>query len=469
MEYKTTIGLEIHVQLKTKSKMFCGCNNKAEEAQPNTLVCPVCLGLPGVLPVANHQAIEWTLKTGLALNGTLCGKSKFDRKHYFYPDLPKGYQISQYDMPFVTGGYLEIRDKEEIKKINLTRVHLEEDAGKLVHSKDASLIDLNRAGTPLMEIVTEPDISSPKEAKNFVQELRAILRFLSVSDANMEKGHLRCDANISIASNQQLSTDKLGTPVEIKNLNSFRMIERALVYEEKRQKKVLEEGGKVVKETRGWNDEKGETYIQRSKESAQDYRYFPEPDLPPFELSGFDLEKIKKEIPELPAEKRERYQKDFSLSSQDAALLSLDKNMAEYFEKVAIGVEPKLAANWIINELKTGGLSAVCADSLVSLLKLLQDGKISGKMAKEILQEMVLSDKAPEEIIEEKGFRQLSSKEDILPIIEKVLSDNPEAVAAVKAGKSQTIGFLVGEVMRLSKGQANPQIVNEILKDKVSK
>lgn len=461
MEYKTTIGLEIHVQLKTKSKMFCGCNNKAEEAAPNTLVCPVCLGLPGVLPVANRQAIEWTLKTGMALNSKIAEKSKFDRKHYFYPDLPKNYQISQFDLPFCVGGWLEIGNR----KINLTRIHLEEDAGKLIHTDDATLVDLNRAGTPLMEIVTEPEISSPQEAKIFMQELRAILRFLSVSDANMESGHLRCDANISISQNE------LGTPVEIKNMNSFKMVERALLYEEKRQKELLENppagGEKIVKETRGWNDSKGETYSQRSKEYAQDYRYFPEPDIPPFETSQFNLEKIKAEMPELPAQKRKRYIDDLDLAAQDATVLTLDKQMAEYFEKVSEKVSPKLAANWIINELKMADTLKISPGNLIELLQLIEEGEISGKIAKSVLVEMIVSDKSANEIIKEKGLGQVSDESEITKIIDEVLKENAKSVEDFKKGKKEALGFLVGQVMKKTQGKANPQIVNKLLNEKI--
>jgi len=472
MNYKTVIGLEIHVQLKTKSKMFCGCDNKAENAAPNSLVCPVCLGLPGILPVANKQAIEWTIKTGLALNSQIAEVSKFDRKHYFYPDLPKNYQISQYDRPFATGGWLEIRNqKSEIRKIGITRIHLEEDAGKLIHTKDATLVDLNRTGTPLMEIVTEPEISSPGEAKIFIQELRAILRFLSVSEASMEKGHLRCDANISLCElktqNSKLKT--LGTPVEIKNLNSFRMVERALIYEEKRQKELLEKGEKITKETRGWNDVKNETYLQRSKEFVQDYRYFPEPDIPPFETKSFEIEKLKKEIPELPAAKRKRYRQDFNLSSADAAILSLDKQLANYFEKIVKVISPKLAANWVINELKMEGVLVVAPEKMIEMLKMLEEGKISGKIAKEVLAEMIKTGKTAGEIIKDKGFRQMGDEEEIAKIIEQVLAENPKPAEDFKKGKKEALGFLVGKVMAVSRGQANPQLVNQILKEKLQK
>jgi len=460
--YKTVIGLEIHVQLKTQSKMFCGCDNSAEGKEPNSLTCPVCLGLPGVLPVANRQAIEWTIKTGLALSSKVADFSKFDRKHYFYPDLPKGYQISQYDLPFCVGGEITLDINNEKKTIHLTRIHLEEDAGKLIHAGEDSLVDLNRAGTPLMEIVTEPEISSAAEAKVFMQELRSILRYLDVSDADMEKGHLRCDANISIAVD-----DNLGTPTEIKNINSFRMLERALSYEEKRQIKELEAGNKIIKETRGWDDIKGITYSQRSKEVAQDYRYFPEPDLPPLEpRKAFDIDKIQAEIPELPAAKRERYQK-MGLARQDAEILAIDKTLTEYFEKVAAATEPRLAASWIINELKTDGIMTIVPENMIEFLKLIETNVISGKIGKEVLGIMGATGKTGSVIIEEKGYKQIGGEEELSEIVDKIIADNPSVIASIKVGKTEAIGFLVGQVMKETKGQANPNIVNKLIKERL--
>ncbi|OGD56240.1 glutaminyl-tRNA synthase (glutamine-hydrolyzing) subunit B [Candidatus Berkelbacteria bacterium RBG_13_40_8] len=458
MNFKTVIGLEIHVQLKTKSKMFCGCDNNAESAEPNTLVCPVCLGLPGVLPVANKQAIEWVIKTGLALNCEIAENSKFDRKHYFYPDLPKNYQISQYDMPFCKDGTIEINNKT----VRIKRIHLEEDAGKLIHAGGTSLVDLNRTGTPLMEIVTEPEIESPAEAKIFMQELRSILRYLDVSDADMEKGHLRCDANISIAVD-----DKEGVPTEIKNLNSFRMVERALAFEESRQKEDLTMGKKIIKETRGWDDKRGFTFPQRSKEIAQDYRYFPEPDLPPFTpKKAFDIEKLKKELPELPAAKRQRYQK-IGIKISDAEVLASDYEMAEYFEGVAKAVSPTLAANWVINEIKSEGILIVSPENLGEMLQKLEKGEITGKIAKDVLSEMIESGKTAPEIIQSKGLKQMGDEGEIGKIIDKVISDNPKPVSDIKTGKMEAMGFLIGQVMRETKGSANPQIVNTIIKKKL--
>jgi len=472
--FKTVIGLEIHVQLKTKSKMFCSCNNNAEEAKPNTLTCPVCLGMPGTLPVANKQAIEWIVKTGLALNCQIAEFSKFDRKHYFYPDLPKGYQISQYDLPFCVGGFLEIETPEGRRKINLTRIHLEEDAGKLMHVSQDSLVDLNRAGTPLMEIVTEPEISSPMEAKIFLQELRLMMRYLGVSDADMEKGHLRCDANISISGKPKAESGKpdireLGTPVEIKNLNSFRMVERALLYEQKRQIELIEKGEKIVKETRGWDDARGITISQRSKEQAQDYRYFPEPDLPPFKLAKFiDLKQIKDSLPELPEAKRMRYVNQYSISLADAEILTLDEALSAYFEKVASKVSPKLAANWVINELKLDGIMVISPERLIEMLQAVESNEISGKIAKDILPEMISTGKSALEIIKEKGLVQIGDETQLAEIVKKVLAENIKVAEEVKQGKVQAIGFLVGQVMRETRGQANPEIVNRLIKENLS-
>ncbi|KKQ73194.1 MAG: Aspartyl/glutamyl-tRNA(Asn/Gln) amidotransferase subunit B [Berkelbacteria bacterium GW2011_GWB1_38_5] len=484
-EFKTVIGLEIHVQLKTKSKMFCGCNNNAEEAAPNSLVCPVCMGMPGVLPVANKRAIEWTLKTGLALNSEIAEKSRFDRKHYYYPDLPKNYQISQFDLPFCNGGFLEVETAEGHRKIELKRIHLEEDAGKLIHSGDDSLVDLNRTGTPLMEIVTEPVIESPADAKIFMQELRSILRYLDVSSADMEKGHLRCDANISIAQIDDRHPEQsegspadagsetsseilrfaqndivLGTPVEIKNLNSFRMVEKALIFEEQRQIGLIEEGEKIKKETRGWNDSKGESYSQRSKEVAQDYRYFPEPDLPPFESSAFNIEKIKSELPELPAQKRKRYV-DMGIKQSDAEILATDQEMAKYFEGVSKAVTPILAANWIINELKMDGILVVSPEDLGEMLQNLEKGKITGKMAKENLAKLIAGEKPD-------YTSEVVSEVETAKAIDKVITANPKPVADIKAGKTQAMGFLVGQVMRETQGKANPEIINRLIYEKIN-
>ena len=478
--FKTVIGLEIHVQLKTKSKMFCGCDNKADEAEPNTLVCPVCLGLPGVLPVANRQAIEWVIKTGLALNCEIAEKSKFDRKHYYYPDLPKNYQISQYDAPFAINGHLEIRNpNDEIRNIRITRIHLVEDAGKLVHADGESLVDFNRTGTPLMEVVTEPDIQSPSEAKIFMQELRSILRYLDVSDADMEKGHLRADANISIAEIRKPNDEiRMGIPVEVKNLNSFRMVERALLYEEKRQKELLEKGDKIAKETRGWNDTKGESYSQRSKEFAQDYRYFPEPDLPPFLTKKlFDIVKLKEEMPELPAGKRKRIISDIEKEKGYASNIHLslvqqliDEPILEdhYNYFIEKGIDKLFALAFVSHQmwgkLKTGtNPDQFHKEVIFSILKAWQEENINSTKAKEYFE---LSLNNPESIkskLEETGL----SEEDLNVVIDKVISENPKAVSDIKGGKMEAMGFLVGLVMKETSGSANPQFVSKIIKERL--
>jgi aspartyl-tRNA(Asn)/glutamyl-tRNA(Gln) amidotransferase subunit B len=471
MNNKTVIGLEIHVQLKTKSKMFCRCDNNAEGAAPNTLVCPICLGMPGTLPVANKTAIEWTLKTGLALNCKIADFSRFDRKHYFYPDLPKGYQISQYDKPFCTDGFLEIpseQDKDGLswiyKKIGLQRVHLEEDAGKLIHSNGSSLVDLNRAGTPLMEIVTKPEIESPAEAKLFLRMLRSTLRYLGVSDADMDKGHLRCDANISIEVD-----GKEGVPAEIKNINSFRMLERALSHEEKRQKEALSRGEKITKETRGWDDVKGITYSQRSKEQAQDYRYFPEPDIPPFTNGFFRIEEIGKNIPELPGEKLRRYidwKKGDKIPLIDVGFLLVEEEKtSDYYEAVKSSelIHPVSAANWIVNILKVENIDKIDAKKLSKIIKFVEKHVISGTKGKEIMQKVIDSGSDPDEIIEKEGFRTISSEEELEKIIKDVIKKNEKSVADYRKGKKEALGFLVGQVMRETKGQADPQIANKLL------
>lgn len=476
MILETNIGLEIHVQLKTKSKMFCGCDNNSEGKAPNSLVCPICMGFPGVLPVANRQAIEWTIKTALALNCQIAKYSKFDRKHYFYPDLPKNYQISQYDLPFAYNGWLEIKDVDsKQKKVRIRRIHLEEDAAKLVHPKGASysLVDFNRAGTPLMEIVTEPDITSPSEARLFLQELRRILRYLNVSDADMEKGHLRCDANISI---HPVNT-ALGTPVEIKNMNSFKMVEKALLYEQERQKQLLQKGITIKKETRGWVDERKQTVSQRSKEEAPDYRYFPEPDLPPFRFSSDYIQKIRNSLCELPAERKKRFIANFHLTEREADTLVEDKGLADYFENVvALNVNPKKAANWILVELlgrinKRGITIAenrVLPGDMAALIKMIDEGRISGKIAKEVFEQMFETGKAPSDIIKESGLATITDQASLSKIIKEVIDANKKAVSDYKQGKETALQFLLGQVMYRTKGQAEPQSVLKILKQQLN-
>lgn len=489
-EFKTTIGLEIHCQLKTKSKMFCGCDNQsyakatdskfADSAKPNTLICPVCLGMPGTLPVTNRQAVEMTIKTGLALGCQINPESKFDRKHYFYPDLPKGFQISQYDKPLCVGGNVEIRmsndetnSKSEIRNIRLNRIHLEEDAGKLIHPKgvDYSLVDLNRAGTPLMEIVTEPDITSPAEARKFMEELQLALRYLKVSDADMEKGHLRCDANISLIQNAKIKDQndnlkcKMSPIVEIKNLNSFKFVEQALLYEEKRLAEDFanwpEEPTKI---TRGFDSEKGITYEQRRKEEAADYRYFPEPDIPPISFSKTEIEDLRLKIKELPKEKHKRYV-EVGVREDIAEKIIRQPHLVEYLES-AKELEKDLVT-FVAEQVKTGDTNRVEIADLAELLNFVKEGMISKTIAKEVYSEMVRSGKKAAEIIKEKGLEQVSDSGELETVVVEALKENPELAEKYKAGKIQVVGFLVGQVMKKTFGRANPQVITKLLKEKL--
>lgn len=481
-KYETVIGLEIHAQLRTESKMFCGCDNYSVDAEPNTNVCPVCLGMPGMLPVANKKAIEWTYLLGLALGAKPAEKFNFERKNYFYPDLPKAYQITSSTNPPVIGGSVDVDVGGVVTKVRIHHIHLEEDAGKLVHPAGAkySLVDLNRAGTPLMEIVTEPDIRSPREASVFMQDLRSILRYLGISDANMEQGNLRCDANISL----RLAGDKeLGTKVEIKNMNSFKMIERALLYEVERQTEMLDAGERIIQETRGWDDGKGVTTGQRSKEEANDYRYFPEPDLPPFSLGKLDLQ-----LPELPKEKCKRFMSEYGLSGADATQLTADLELARYFEQTVTALPDKVMnsdeakrtaakklANWIIGELigRLNKFSVQLSETKVSpqhlaeLITLIDSGAISGKQAKEVFEKMFESGQEPSEIIAKSDLGQISNASELETVVTEVIASNPKSVEDFKAGKQQAFGYLIGQVMAATKGQANPKLVNEIMKEKL--
>ena len=477
MQYEAVIGLEVHVQLNTKSKIFCGCATEFG-AEPNTHTCSVCLGHPGVLPILNEEALKKGMLAGLALNGTISKFSKFDRKNYFYPDLPKAYQISQYDKPISLGGYIEVSTPEGSKQIGITRLHLEEDAGKLIHSEDnridASYVDLNRAGTPLAEIVSEPDMRTGDEAYQYLQNLKAIMKYIGVSDVNMEEGSLRCDVNISV---REKGDTKLGQKVEIKNLNSFKAVKAAINYEFERQKELWEYGeqDKIVQETRLWNADKQETFSMRSKESANDYRYFPDPDLPPIVLTDDDIEAIRKTLPELPKEKKARFIKEYGLSDYDASVLTSVKEMADYFEAaVNAGASAQKAANWIQSEILAElsepekiGEFPVTSAKLAELIGLIEDGTISGKIAKTVFAEMQTSDASPKEIVEEKGLRQVTDTSAIESIIDAVIKANPQSVADYKEGKKKAIGFLVGQIMKESKGKANPQIVNDILQKKL--
>jgi len=483
MKYQPVIGLEIHIELKTKSKMFCDCKNDSDEHHPNLNICPICLGHPGTLPVINKEAVRKTIKTGLALNCQIPEYSKFDRKNYFYPDLPKGYQISQYEMPFCKEGYLKLSNKN---KTRIRRVHLEEDTGKLIHPEGAnySLVDFNRAGLPLMELVTEPDLNSAKQARDFAQELQIILRYLDVSNADMEKGQLRVEANISL----RQKTRKLGTKVEIKNLNSFRALEKAIDYEIVRQEKVLKSGKRVIQETRGWDDVKGITVSQREKEEAQDYRYFPEPDLPKLRLGLPDfLNQIMAQIPELPQKRRERFKKEYQLDEKNIEVFVQNKDLGEYFEKVISELPPglkrkdlknliKLSTNYIISDLqgllKRASISGedflITPENFAEFITLIYEGKISSKIAKMVLEEMFKTGADPSNIIEEKGLSQITDKTEIEKIVKEVISKNEKTVSDYKSGKKNSIQFLIGQVMARTRGKANPETVNKILKKLLS-
>jgi len=473
MEYKPTIGLEIHIELKTNSKMFCSCKNDPDEKRANFNICPICTAQPGTLPVPNKEAVRKTIKTGLALNCQIPETSKFDRKNYFYPDLPKGYQISQYDKPFCKEGYLEINNK----KVRITRVHLEEDTGRLIHEKESSLVDFNRAGIPLMEMVTEPDLTSAKEARKFAEELQLILRYLNVSDADMEKGQMRVEVNISLSKNKTL-----GTKVEIKNLNSFRSVEKSIDYEVERQTEILDKGKKVVQETRGWNDIKSITVSQREKEEAHDYRYFPEPDLPTIHLDKEFINGVKVEIPELPQQRRERMAQEYKIDEKTVEIFTSNKDLGEYFEKVMSELRDwleeagyqsliKLAVNYITTDFWSlfGKASIaelenkITPENFAELIKMIYKGEISSKIAKQILPEM-LKGADPSHIIEEKGLTQLTDSGEIEKIIKEVISKNPKAVGDYKKGKEAALQFLTGQVMSATRGRAQPDIVQKILK-----
>ncbi|TSC94578.1 MAG: aspartyl-tRNA(Asn)/glutamyl-tRNA (Gln) amidotransferase subunit B [Parcubacteria group bacterium Licking1014_1] len=490
MTYKPTIGLEVHAELKTQSKMFCFCKNDPDEKRPNYLICPICAGHPGTLPVANEEAIKKVIKTGLALNCEIAKDSKFDRKNYFYPDLPKGYQISQYDMPLCRKGYLEIKGR----KIDITRIHLEEDTGSLIHPEgaDYSLVNLNRAGVPLMELVTEPDIFSGKEARLFAEELQKILRYLGVSFADMEKGQMRVEVNISINKKQKTKNKKLGTKVEIKNLNSFRVVEKAIEFEIKRQTEILEAGGKIIQETRGWSDKKEKTFSQREKEEVHDYRYFPEPDLPTLRFDKNFIEEIKAKIPELPEQKRKRFLKEYGLNEKAVEIFVVNKDLSEYYEKVASEFERwikdikhkekiskkeskklfKTAANYLITNAK--GLLCdkifieaefkITPENFAEFIKMIYRGEISSKIAKMVLVNMFNTGVDPSGIIDENKWRQITDEEEIEKIIKEVVAKNEKAVADYKAGKQNVLQFLAGQVIAATRGTAKPEKVQKLLK-----
>lgn len=477
-KYEAVIGLEVHSELKTNTKIFCGCPTTFGGEQ-NTHVCPVCLGLPGVLPVVNEKVVEFAIKAGLALNCTINKFSKFDRKNYYYPDLPKNFQTSQYDLPIAEHGYLDIEVEGKKKRIRITRIHMEEDAGKLVHSgttindSASANVDYNRTGVPLIEIVSEPDLSSPAEARAYMEKMKAILEYIDVSNCKMEEGNLRADVNISL---REKGETKLGTKAEMKNINSFKAIEASLEYEIDRQTEILEDGGHVKQETRTWDDAKGITMAMRSKEQAHDYRYMPEPDLVPIITTDERIEEIRRSLPELPDARKARLMNELGLSDYDAAIITSSRAMAEYFDAVVDGkADAKMAANWIMGDLakhlNVGGLtieeSPVKASQLAALLGLIDKGTISGKIAKKVFEEMWASGDDPEKIVEEKGLVQITDTGAIEAIVDEVIAANQKAVDDYKGGNKKAIGALVGQVMKKSKGKANPGVVNQLLQQKL--
>tara|TARA_B100000745_G_scaffold282050_1_gene215126 strand:- start:497 stop:1954 length:1458 start_codon:yes stop_codon:yes gene_type:complete len=481
MEYEIVIGLEVHSQLLTKSKMFCACNATYQDAPPNTVICEVCMGMPGVLPVINKRAVELVISTGLALGCDIPRDSKFDRKNYPYPDLMKGYQISQYDQPVAVDGVLEITVDDEARRIGVTRVHLEEDVAKLSHHTGAdgerySLLDINRAGVPLMEIVSEPDMRSPDEAREYLTTLHSILRYIGASTADMEKGSFRCDANISV---RPLGVEELGSKVEVKNMNSFRSVHRALAYEATRQVRAVEEGERIVSETRGWVEERGVTVSQRTKENASDYRYFPEPDLPPVVIDSEWVQKVRVTLPELPLARKKRFIEQYGLPVYDAALLTVSKPTADYFELTLAGSTDKGLAkrvsNWILGEYtrlmkeENAGIESakVHPTQLLSLVGMIDNGKLSSNQAKEVLEKMFGTGGDPESIAAEVGIVQVSNATEVEVVVDEVLSSNPEPVQDYLNGKHQAVGFLMGEVMKITKGQANPKVASQLVREKL--
>lgn len=485
-EYEAIIGLETHCQLNTRSKIFCSCPTNFD-SPPNTNVCPICLGYPGVLPVLNQEVLASAVKLGLAIDGKITPHSKFDRKQYFYPDLPKNYQISQYDLPIVEQGQLEIeivdkKTKEVSRKIiGITRLHMEEDAGKLVHAGSErlsgsthSLVDFNRTGVPLLEIVSEPDLRTGAEAAEYAQELRRLVRYLGISDGNMQEGSLRCDVNISV---RKKGAKKFGTKVEIKNMNSFSAIQKAIEYEIDRQIEAIENGELIVQETRLWEEATQRTISMRKKEGSSDYRYFPEPDLPPLEVSPEQLKAWAEELPELPAHKRRRYEEEFGLSPYDARVLTDDRTVAEYFETAVIaGANAKLVANWISQDiaayLNNNKLMiteiALQASDLAELVKLIETGTISGKIAKEILPELLTQGGSPKALVEKKGLIQISDTSAIEKLIEEIIASHPSELEKFRSGKTNLKGFFVGQVMKKSGGKADPKLTSQILDQKLS-
>ena len=475
ISYEAVIGLEVHAQLLTQSKMFCACGTTFG-LPANTQTCPICLGMPGTLPVVNRRAVEMAIRTGLALNCTIRSANRFARKNYFYPDLPKGYQISQYEAPICENGWMEVCVGSSPKRVRIRRAHLEEDAGKSIHETgtSGSRVDLNRAGTPLLEIVTEPDMRSADEVVSYLKMLRDVLMYLEVCDGNMEEGSLRCEPNLSL---RPVGQQAFGTKVELKNINSFKFVKDALEYEIKRQTKVLHEGGKINQETRLWDVEKSVTATMRSKEEAHDYRYFPDPDLVPLSISEEWAEELRQTVPELPAVRQKRFVSEYGLPDYDAVVLTASKPMADYFESCAkLFHQPKTVSHWVmgelLHELNNSGMavseSPVSPERLVSLLKLVDDGTVSLKVAREIFPELYAGKKTPEQIVQEKGLTQVSDEGALEKIIGEVIAKSPAQVAQYRSGKEQVFGFFVGQVMKASGGKANPGKVNELLKRKLA-
>jgi aspartyl-tRNA(Asn)/glutamyl-tRNA(Gln) amidotransferase subunit B len=475
MEYETVIGLEVHAQLLTDSKIFCGCSTKFG-AEPNSHTCQICLGMPGVLPVLNKKVVEYAIKMAIATHCRINERDVFARKNYFYPDLPKGYQVSQYDRPLAEKGYMDIEVNGDKKRIGITRIHMEEDAGKLLHDdfSPSSYVDFNRTGVPLIEIVSEPDLRSPEEAAAYLRRLHETVVYLEICDGNMEEGSFRCDANVSIRPKGQ---EEFGIRAELKNMNSFRNVQRALEYEVKRQQYVLESGGQVVQETRLWDDAQGVTISMRGKEEAHDYRYFPDPDLVPVVIDEAWIQEMEAILPELPLEKRERFVAEYEIPAYDAGVLTSSRALAEYYEKtVQLSKKPKAASNWIMGDLlrflnedkRDIKDSPVTPDAIAEMINLIEDGTISGKMAKEIFEGMYRSSKSPRAIIEEKGLVQITDEDALKKAIEEVMTANPEQVEGYRNGKEKLFGFFVGQVMKATKGKANPALVNELLKKMLS-
>ena len=474
MHFETVIGLEVHVELKTDSKIFSP-SPAHFGAEPNTNTNVIDLGYPGVLPVVNKRAVEWGMKAAMALNMTVARESKFDRKNYFYPDNPKAYQISQFDQPIGENGWIDIEVNGETKRIGITRAHLEEDAGKLTHKNGYSLVDLNRQGTPLIEIVSEPDIRTPEEAYAYLEKLRSIIQYIEVSDVKMEEGSMRCDANISI---RPYGQDEFGTKTELKNLNSFTFVKKGLEYEEKRQEQVILSGGVINQETRRFDETTGTTKLMRVKEGSDDYRYFPEPDIVPMIISDDWMEEVRKTIPELPDARQRRYQEELGLPAYDAHVLTLTKEMSDMFEQtVALGADPKLASNYLMvdvnaylnkvqKELKE---TALTAEGLAGMIKLITDGTISSKIAKKVFAELIEHGGDAAQIVKEKGLVQVSDSGQLLAWVNEALDNNPKSIEDYKNGRDRAIGFLVGQIMKASKGQANPQMINKMLLEEIAK